>query len=323
MDDAQIENRYCVVRVPTKPWRVGQRVDGVEGYWAWAWLEPSIVQILAWVASTNVKLVWAKVGKVSSGSVFRWGLLGPKRSLKGNTIGGESCKSASTAVPRKGIQLISWKDKNDERWRKRTMRRRRKSPQEFSFLANSQCHRGVGPRASQGARGRTSGFEGCEMRSSREAAQREEEPRHLVSVGSAYDGSEKASGPNGRPKARPQRRAGRVFVCSVAVPISATGAKAEEALVEIENVGQGSRQNRLVTSGEELALWGEWPKLACTPGCRGSSRLGWLIRATERSAWLGSSRVSRRRARVRRATGNSATTNVHHRTVTVRGNPTV
>jgi hypothetical protein len=55
----------------------------------------------------------------------------------------------------------------------------------------------------------------------------------------------------------PKRRAGRVFVCSVAVPISATGAKAEEALVEIENVGQGSRQNRLVTLEEELALWDE------------------------------------------------------------------
>jgi len=44
------------------------------------------------------------------------------------------------------------------------------------------------------------------------------------------------------------------FVYSASVPISATGAKAEEALVKIENVGQGSRQNRLVTLEEELAL---------------------------------------------------------------------
>jgi len=84
-----------------------------------------------------------------------------------------------------------------------------------------------------------------------------------------------------------QQCAPGVFVYSVAVPISATGAKAEEALVEIENVGQGSRQNRLVTLEEELALWDEQRKPVGLPRQRGWTGLGCLIRATERTTWLG------------------------------------
>jgi hypothetical protein len=43
-----------------------------------------------------------------------------------------------------------------------------------------------------------SGPEDCERRSSRETVQRVEEQRHFVVVGSANDGSEKASGIDGR-----------------------------------------------------------------------------------------------------------------------------
>lgn len=70
----------------------------------------------------------------------------------------------------------------------------------------------------------------------------------------------------------------RVFVCSVAVPISATGAQAEEALVKIENVGQGSRQNRLVTLEEELALLDQYSKRVRLSARRRWTRLGWLTR---------------------------------------------
>lgn len=55
----------------------------------------------------------------------------------------------------------------------------------------------------------------------------------------------------------------------------------------MENVGQGSRQNRLVTLEEELALWGEWQKPVAAAWLRDLARLGCLTRATERAARLG------------------------------------
>jgi len=93
----------------------------------------------------------------------------------------------------------------------------------------------------------------------------------------------KRNGNRGTGKGRP----GPVFICSVAVPITATGAKAEEALVKAKNVGQGSRQNGLVTLGEELALWDEHRKHQCAPGSRGPSGLIHVTRATESVDWLG------------------------------------
>jgi len=152
------------------------------------------------------------------------------------------------------------------------VRRRRKSPQEFSFLANSQSHRHARRALSRA----------CAARAATRAAEgghREKQPqgrksRDALSWLDALTTVQKKHRDPMDVRRPPHKAARRVFVCSVAVPISATGAKAEEALVEIENVGQGSRQNRLVTSGEELALWGEWRKPACAAGRRRRSRLG-------------------------------------------------
>jgi hypothetical protein len=88
--------------------------------------------------------------------------------------------------------------------------------------------------------GQTSlGGEGCEMRSSREAAQRVEERAQLEPVWCANNGSEKTWGIDGLCAGASLSAA---FVCSVAVPISASrlrscdqGKRAEEGNDDLVN----------------------------------------------------------------------------------------
>jgi hypothetical protein len=59
--------------------RVGRRADGVEA-WARARVEPSVVQILALVATRLARLESAEEGKGFMGRVIRHELVGPKSS---------------------------------------------------------------------------------------------------------------------------------------------------------------------------------------------------------------------------------------------------